>query len=385
MAAVAAQTAAYAYPDEEDPEGAFSWWLSPCGGTTLVPDDIKNLFGILSTLADGVSSFKTPTKLKKGGGKKGDDGNPTDQSKGRPTTGSGNGNSGSGNGVTKRPKKCKIPAGKDVTRLGPARNTLRSQSCVGSTTEKNEMVITSLVYAAGASATAIRPNCPAQYSQACFHYSSAIREHPQWSTLTCPDAAATVSRVRLDASATKSWSSQHSGAGWLEPANRVEARCDRDEYPPAYLLTPNDPAFLFAGQNTQGQSVRYLPRDENSGAGQIWKNACFSPPVKDLSDTDFKSKVNGASNAQKAVVNAGTLIQTFAAVTVTARPEFGFGSWDHASNPPPNDGLDANPCWPQAIAALDPGFNLLTFDGFYQGQTPTYNYRAAYTQGPNGS
>jgi hypothetical protein len=74
MAATAAQMAAYLYPDEEDPEGAFSWWLQPCGGTDLVPEDFKKLFDTLSTLADGVSSFKTPKNLKKGSGKKGDEG-----------------------------------------------------------------------------------------------------------------------------------------------------------------------------------------------------------------------------------------------------------------------------------------------------------------------
>lgn len=80
MATTAAQMAAYLYPEEEDPEGAFSWWLSPCGGTDLVSEDIKKVFGILSQVADGLSSFAAPKNLKKGSGKKGDDGNPNDQS-----------------------------------------------------------------------------------------------------------------------------------------------------------------------------------------------------------------------------------------------------------------------------------------------------------------
>ncbi|KAH7117542.1 glycoside hydrolase superfamily [Dendryphion nanum] len=80
MATTAAQMAAYLYPNEEISEGAFSWWLSPCGGTNLVPDDIKKAFGILSQVANGESSFKPPKKLKKGSGKKGDDANPRDRS-----------------------------------------------------------------------------------------------------------------------------------------------------------------------------------------------------------------------------------------------------------------------------------------------------------------
>lgn len=74
MATTAAQMAAYLYPDEEDPEGAFSWWLSPCGGTQLVPDEIKQIFNTLSQVADGVSSFQKPRNINKGSGKKGDNG-----------------------------------------------------------------------------------------------------------------------------------------------------------------------------------------------------------------------------------------------------------------------------------------------------------------------
>lgn len=43
MVTIAAQMTAYLYPEEEeeeDPEGAFNWWLSPCCGTDLVPEDI---------------------------------------------------------------------------------------------------------------------------------------------------------------------------------------------------------------------------------------------------------------------------------------------------------------------------------------------------------
>jgi hypothetical protein len=58
MATTGAQVAGYAYPPGEKPDDAFSWWLSPCGGTDLVPDDIKRVFDILSSVPDGVSSFQ---------------------------------------------------------------------------------------------------------------------------------------------------------------------------------------------------------------------------------------------------------------------------------------------------------------------------------------
>jgi hypothetical protein len=70
MATTATQLATYLYSDEEKPEDAFSWWLSPCGGTELVPNEIKKIFDILSTVADGVSSFKTHKILKRGPGRK---------------------------------------------------------------------------------------------------------------------------------------------------------------------------------------------------------------------------------------------------------------------------------------------------------------------------
>lgn len=99
MATTAAQMAAYLYVDDDKPTDAFNWWLSPCGGTELVPKEIKKAFDILSTVADGVSSFKKPKNLKKGSGKKGDDGNPDDQSTPRAPKRTSGGN-----------KKCSIPA-----------------------------------------------------------------------------------------------------------------------------------------------------------------------------------------------------------------------------------------------------------------------------------
>lgn len=155
MAATAAQMASYLYPDEEDPEGAFSWWLSLCGGTTLVPDEIKKIFGILSTVADGVSSFKKPKNLPKGSGKKGDGANPVDQGTPR-APGKGNGNN--------KPA-CKIPASQATKRL---RHTLREQKCVNDKTEVTEWIVTSLAYAANAAPTRVAKPCKAIWPQACW-------------------------------------------------------------------------------------------------------------------------------------------------------------------------------------------------------------------------
>jgi hypothetical protein len=346
-----------------------------------VPDEVKKIFGILSNVADGVSSFKPPKKIKKGSGRKGDDGNPKDRSKPRSGTGTGNSGNGSGSGGGK--KKCNIPPGKATQRLNPAKNTLRVRTCVRDATETTELILTSIVYAAAATATQVAVVCQQAWSQACFHYSSAIRVNTQWATLTCPPEAASTAH-RLNAKATNTWSWQHNGAGWTDRANRVYSQCDRDEYPPAYLLGANDPAFIFAGMNRQGQLVRYVPGRQNQDAGKMWKGACFHGPIKDLSDGDFRGKVAAAQNPRIARPKNG-LVQTYAQVTVNARPEFTISAWGHSANPPANGGLNDNPCWPSGIASADPGFALLTYDPYYQGKPPVYDYRAPYTRGSNGS
>jgi hypothetical protein len=76
-AVTAAKLSSYVYDQSQDPSGAFDFWLSPCGGDSLVPDDIKKAFGILNQVADGASDFKNKVKqVKKATGKKGDKGNP---------------------------------------------------------------------------------------------------------------------------------------------------------------------------------------------------------------------------------------------------------------------------------------------------------------------
>jgi hypothetical protein len=384
MATTAAQMASYIYPEEEDPEGAFNWWLSPCGSTKLVPDEIKEVFGILSQVADGISSFKEPKKLKKGQGKKGDDANPHDQSNPRSTNN--NNNSGGGSGK----KKCKIQ-GVTTTRKGPQSNTLRMMSCnKKDETETSEMIITSLAYGAGGKALQVKAHCSQAYSQACFHYSSAIRVNPQWATLKCPDAAATTSKIRRNdvangAPATRIWTNQRKGKDWMNPAKRQgpKKNCQRDEYPPAYLLTKNDVAWTQGGIDSTGQLIRYLPGDENIGAAHMWGSVCMSAPLGALSDKDFYDKVKSAANNRP--VNRPTGATVYATVTVPYHPEFTIDSWGHSGAPPANDGLDVNDCWPKEIARQDPGFPLLLCDPYYGGKAPPYDYSKPYKQGTNGS
>ncbi|UKZ57771.1 hypothetical protein TrVGV298_011632 [Trichoderma virens] len=377
MAITAAEMVNYIYPQSEDPGGAFEWWLSPCGGSGLVPDDIKQVYDTLSQVTGGISGFKKPKNIPKGSGKKGDDGNPTDRAKPRPNTG--------GSGKTQPTKpKCRVPPSKVTQRLGAAKNTLRLQSCTNDKTTTTEYIITSLGYAANARPTQVAKHCDGAWTQACYHYSSVIQVNPSWSTLTCPQEAAATSH-RLDASATSSWSSQHTGAGWQLPnaPGRTWQVCDRDEYPPAYFLTKQDPAYINAGLNSKGQLVRFLPDDQNRKAGQMWKGSCFGTPIRDMSDRDVMDNVAKAPTNKKSYVKSGNLEQTMAEVAINVRPEFTISSW----GPPvsPDAGLWDNPCWPSGIAAGDPGFALLTFDPWYGGRPPPYDYKKPYAKGTNGS
>ncbi|PGG99158.1 hypothetical protein GX51_06417 [Blastomyces parvus] len=386
MAMAAAHLANHAYNEDQDPAGAFEWWLHPCGGSSLVPDEIKTAFEILSQ-APGTRGFKLPKNVRKGSGKKGDKGNPTDKDRG-----GGGGKGGGRKGGNANPskgvnnsQKCRIPKGKETLRLGEAQNTLRMQSCVGDKTQKTEIIITSLAYAANAVPTQVKRNCEKSNSQACFHYSSAIRVRPEWGTLTCPQEAAQTAH-RLNARATDVWSDQHGGAGWKDPANRKwPGVCDRDEYPPAYFLSKQHPAYVNSGKNAFGQLVRYVPNRQNQDAGKMWKGVCFAGPVRGLSDKEVMDKARSAPASRKKIIKEIGEVVTMVAVTVSVRPEFTITAWGHSGKPPRNDGLKENPCWPSRMAAKDPGFALLTYDPYYNTHNMPYNFRKPYKKGKNGS
>ncbi|KAK1475640.1 hypothetical protein CABS01_03917 [Colletotrichum abscissum] len=218
-------------------------------------------------------------------------------------------------------------------RLGAAKNTLRIQSCVNDATRKNDLVVTSVVYAPNAKPTVVERECSQKWSQACFHYSSAIKVNPQWATLTCPPEAAATA-WRLDAEAVPAFQKQHKGG-------------------------------------------------MNRGAGHMWKGICLGAAIEDMKDSEFKAKVDADPN-RKTIIQGG-VTRTQAAITATVRPEFTINKWGNAANPPANDGLELNTCWPNNIAAGDPGFALLTFDPYYNTHPRLYNYSIPYVKGSNGS
>ncbi|PQE29035.1 glycoside hydrolase family 18 protein [Rutstroemia sp. NJR-2017a BBW] len=384
MAITAAQMASYLYPDGEDPAGAFNWWLSPCGGTNLVPDDIQNVFGILSTVADGISSFKKPKNVPKGSGRKGDGANPVDQSTPKAPD--------KDTGDKKKPA-CRIPASRATERLV---NMVRENKCVNDKTQVTEWIVTSVIYAANAAPTHVAKPCKDIWPQACWHYSSAIRQNPSWATLTCPPEAGASEKPQIRRVVPQRWGSQHDGLGWwdLESGNRPELTgsqsCQADEYPPLYFLTEQSPAYINAGRDAPGgQLVRSLPSKQNSNAANgMWKGVCFKEVLTSsaISNKDLKDKVD-ASGAKLRLVelNEGAknkrTFKRYGEITVNVRPEFSISSWPAAA---PNDGLDQNPCWPQSTAPRDPGFALFSNDPYYDTHPTVYNYRQPYAVPGNG-
>ena len=160
-----------------------------------------------------------------------------------------------------------------------------------------------------------------------------------------------------------------------------------DEYPPAYLLTPRDQAHILAGKDRDGQMVRWLPGGQNSGAGSMWRGVCFYGPLKQLSPQQIIDMANDntknfglQSSAPKATQTDYTV-----GITVAQKPEFTIAQWDHAGAAgSQDDGLSQNPCWPQKIAPLDPGFTLLKVDRYYDNRVIPYDYGKDYIPGVNG-
>ncbi|KAM0329996.1 hypothetical protein ACHAQA_004165 [Verticillium albo-atrum] len=362
---IIAQMINHFYEEGEDPVGAFEWWLWPCGSTSLVPDDIKEVFDILTAVTEGIS-YKEP-KLKKGTGKKGDKTNPRPIDRKPPKSGGG-----SGNGVKKPLRKCRIPKGQSTYIVGQSKNTLRMQSCVGQTTMRAESVITSLTYAPNAQPTMIHGTCSRKYAQACYHYSSVIRNNPSWATIQCPQEAAKP-QYRFNAFATSKWDTQRAGGGWLDPNHQPwwlkdpkKHSCQRDEFPPAYLLNEKSVAYINSGKDAVGgQLMRFLPHLHNIGGGKMWKGACFSSLTRKMTVAGFKQSfdIAGKSTFSNGQVKAGlNLRQDGSGGDVSVWPRFTISSWEHSANPAPFDGLYENECWPKGIVPKHAGFVLLDYD-----------------------
>jgi hypothetical protein len=384
------------YNKDEDPAGAFEWWLSPCGGTDLVPEEIKQAYGILSQVPAGRSSFRGLKNIKKGSGKKGDEGNPTDRSAPRPIGGNkkppvvGN-NPNPKPTPTRKPKpKCSVPKASQIQQLGALHNTLQLLECdANDKTVTTHMVVTSLTYAANAKPTGVTGTCKEMHTQACYHYSSANVNNPHWSTLKCPQEAASTARARGPGvpapKATDTWKSEHIGR-WRHKSHRDEPDCDMGEWPPFYLLSETSNTFKQSGVDRTGQRMRWLKGDHNTGAARQWRGVCFGPALDGMTIDDFYKMVKDGKEGPKAVT--GDITRSNVEADVEVRPEFSlayeFDEPAFVGNKLRDAGLWDNGCWPKKAAKTDPGFVLLSYDEWYD-KNPTakvWNYHKRYN--PNG-
>ncbi|KAK8098681.1 uncharacterized protein PG998_011922 [Apiospora kogelbergensis] len=366
----AAKLAKNVYDTSQAPDEAFGNWLDPCGSTDLVPDNIKDVFDTLNMVADAATGFKVPSKIGKGSGRKGDEGNPRrpKATKTKDQT------------STRRPQEtaCKLK-GTEINRQG---SIVTGRECHKGATTTHAYTITSVSYAAAAKPTVVAATCRDEWSQACHHYSSAISVHPEWATLTCEQKMATKTQPEIKATATDAWSAQHGGAGWQDATYRKEHLCDRGVYPPTSFFT-SDGASDQCGL-ASGQLVRWLPREQNRGAAHMWSNICFQTPLDALSDSALYNAARNKNFGVKSRVRAPTKTEYNVGITVAHVPQFTISSWKHHAKQ--DDGLQDNPCWPKAITPNDPGFALLENDPWYarNNKQPAYDYGEAYAPGTNG-
>ncbi|KAK8091852.1 hypothetical protein PG997_002213 [Apiospora hydei] len=337
----------------------------PCGNNDLVPDEVKNVFDTLNSIADAAAGFKVPSKIGKGSGRRGDEGNPG-AGKPKPTKTNGQ------QTTSKRPSetsaaKCSLKPANAVGRQGAG--VVTSRECNKGATTTHAYTITSLAYAATAKPTLVAATCSGKWGQACQHYSS------RHLGASGPD---------LKAAATDAWARQHGGAGWQSAAYRDEKLCDRAEYPPTYLMGgvgKADSKQCGVGPN---QVVRWVPREQNRGAAHMWNNICFDTPLGAMSDAEMYEAAKNKNFGAKTKVRAPTKTEYTVGVTVAHIPQFTISSWEHKATK--DDGLWDNPCWPKEITPNDPGFALLESDPWYarNSKKPAFDYSQPYAPGTNG-
>lgn len=212
-------------------------------------------------------------------------------------------------------------------------------------------------------------NCDGnRWLHACYHYSSVSRVQ-KLDTLVCPATAYNgdrdaVAKYRGERGGTKSteWYKWVSNA----PAGVKNNKCNRDEYPPfRFLAGPND--YKDAPQPANyDQWIRFLPESDNKGAQSLWNRLCGKPKKE--------TKTEGGSINDKTC----TEIQT-----ITYRVN---GMKMNFINVPDDidDGMYQNWCTLVPTLRVDPGFNLLNEDEWFDGRGYQFRgFRPDYLYNPS--
>ncbi|KAI1140795.1 hypothetical protein F5Y05DRAFT_287057 [Hypoxylon sp. FL0543] len=270
--------------------------------------------------------------------------------------------------------------------------------------------------------------CKKEHTQACYHYRSVMSRYaktPSMTEWTCQATATSWSSAKSkgwgkDGLATEKWGStalakipgtsgraaKISWQHWFPWANgyvyrenvmengkvKVDAKgnevfkgCDRDEFPPRYFWPGDDKA-----PKDMRQWVRFVPEDQNRGAGQLWGGFCndhnaastTKPPNKPeetyVVSANLKSDKPKISKEQP----KGKDLTIHSTVKVsTLRAIFSISEFEGLKAN--DDGLADNPCYPKALID-DPGWALLTDDAWYddhpQSKANVGSYRKAPTK-----
>ncbi|KAM0325563.1 hypothetical protein ACHAQA_007550 [Verticillium albo-atrum] len=243
--------------------------------------------------------------------------------------------------------------------------------------------------------------CSAKNSQACYHYSSVMSVH-----------AATESMVRWTCWATDStsahgkatddwgyWNTQQAAfpvrnppqhhwdwgyewTEWDDGGNKMRG-CQMDEWPPRYFWASTTDA-LGAKSKKRGQRIRLLPQPQNKGGGDIWARFCAK-------EDGFRKKGGGITKIKENYVKttSKTVSITISGGTTTFITKVGVEvpnavfEIKHWEQPPTyDDGLWENPCWPEMLLPLDPGWALLTNDEWYAKNPGARHSTHLYNQPP---
>ncbi|KAI0390319.1 hypothetical protein F5Y17DRAFT_71510 [Xylariaceae sp. FL0594] len=244
--------------------------------------------------------------------------------------------------------------------------------------------------------------CKKEHTQACYHYRSVISRHQATKDMTewtCQETTTShKSGWGHDGTATDVWGQtavlgrppnkknkwQHwfpwaNGFVYREPVLDAQGSpeldrngkpkfkgCNRDEFPPRYFWPGDKPK----PPSNMNQWVRFIPEDQNRGAGQLWNgfanNNAASTTVKAGKTQTWILSSNVKSGNLRTSTEKGqgkdTTIHSTVSIS-TLRAIFSIADFD-GLKPYPADGLDENPCYPKDLTD-DPGWALLTNDPWY--------------------
>lgn len=204
------------------------------------------------------------------------------------------------------------------------------------------------------------------YPQACWHYSSVIEVEPEVnSLLTCTDKALRAPRAipPIYSNADPNAGGQHNGGwitGWMQSYG---INCERDEFPPA---------IIWQGRGDSGAVwIRFLPKTQNSGAGQLFNGICDDTPSSHTTNRAMDNQ--GVQDCRPWESWTSTVVTTFSVLDLQFA---GMGAAvDHA--------LAANPCYPKTLGD-DPGFALMFEDPWYDTHSASLQFaRASYPSPPS--